>query len=150
MTNASMPPAKEKRGERYPSAGANAVTSTATNCEPAVMPMMPGSASGLFMTAWVMTPATAIAMPPRMATKMRGKRSCTMMATSSSYSTNSPRSICTKLTLIPPMFAASSMNTTSSAAVTTKASVTLSAAGNFFFVIDQTASASSANTTSVR
>ena len=66
MPNARMPPANENNGEKAPSAGAKAVTSTATNPDPALIPMMPGSASGLRMTACVMTPATAIAMPPKM------------------------------------------------------------------------------------
>lgn len=50
------------------------VTSTAARLAPLDTPMIPGSASGLRMTACSSAPETASAAPPTMAMKMRGKR----------------------------------------------------------------------------
>lgn len=69
-----MPPRNAKSGVKKYSAGKNAVTSTAARLAPELMPMMPGSASGFFITACSSTPATAVAAPPNRAMKMRGKR----------------------------------------------------------------------------
>lgn len=41
---------------------------------PELMPMIPGSASGFFITACSSTPETAMAAPPKRAMKMRGNR----------------------------------------------------------------------------
>ena len=74
MRNATMPPANANKGVNRNSAGKNAVTSTATSDAPELMPMMPGSASGLRMAACNSTPDTAVAAPPTRAMKMRGNR----------------------------------------------------------------------------
>ena len=48
--------------------------STAVRLAPELTPMIPGSASGFFITACKSTPDTAVAAPPKMAMRMRGNR----------------------------------------------------------------------------
>ena len=72
--NATSPPANANTGVKNSSIGKNAVTSTAANDAPALTPMMPGSASGLRIAACKSTPATAVAAPPAIAMRMRGRR----------------------------------------------------------------------------
>ena len=125
IRKASIPPAKENTGARKESAGSSAVASTAKNAEPELMPIMPGSASGLRITACSRTPATVMAAPPRMETKIRGKRNSATIATSRSYSMNIPLKRSAKDTEIPPIRVEQIIIKKSNASVTTKITANL-------------------------
>ena len=61
-------------GVRKNRLGKNAVTITATRLAPELTPIIPGSASGFFITACNKTPDTAVAAPPSIAMKILGNR----------------------------------------------------------------------------
>ena len=75
-TNAQAvhPPTQANNGVNLYKSGKQAVTSTATKLAPELTPMIPGSASGFFITACKSTPDTAIAAPPSIAINILGKR----------------------------------------------------------------------------
>ena len=72
--NAIIPPKNANRGVKKYNAGKNAVISTATRLAPELIPIIPGSASGFFNTAWNNTPETAMAAPANIEMMIRGKR----------------------------------------------------------------------------
>ena len=72
--NASTPPANANSGVKKYRDGRNAVTSTATKLAPLEIPMIPGSASGFFRTAWNSTPETATAAPANREITILGNR----------------------------------------------------------------------------
>lgn len=71
---AATPPIKANSSVKKYSAGKNAVMSTAVKLAPELIPMIPGTARGFFITACKSTPETAIAAPPIIAIKILGKR----------------------------------------------------------------------------
>ena len=74
MKNATTPPANAAIGVKKYSVGANAVIMTAVKLAPLEIPIIPGSASGFFNTAWNNTPETAMAAPANIEMMIRGKR----------------------------------------------------------------------------
>ena len=72
--NAARPPKNAAAGVKKYNDGQNAVSSTAVRLAPELTPIIPGSASGFFMTACKSTPDTAVAAPPAIAIKILGKR----------------------------------------------------------------------------
>ena len=56
-----------KSGKKIP-------TNKLTNCAPALIPIIPGSAKGFFSTTWNNKPAKASAHPTSIVTMTRGKR----------------------------------------------------------------------------
>ena len=118
--NAIIPPKNANRGVKKYNAGKNAVISTATRLAPELIPIIPGSASGFFITACKSTPETAMAAPPNIAIKIRGKRRSNMVATFSLYATNSPLKSSRGVTFKLPVLTEKRKSPTSSTAVIPK------------------------------
>lgn len=115
-----MPPKKAKVGVKKYNSGKNAVINTAVKLAPLLIPIIPGSASGFFITACSNTPETAVAAPPSKAIKILGNLKSKIVATSLLYSKNSPLKSSTGVAFKLPVFTAKRNKAISPVKVTMK------------------------------